>query len=58
MDDYKLLKEKAYDSAIKKGPVVCPICNKIIYKYYLDDCEYIRTKRKTNVFICRNCIGK
>lgn len=42
-----------------KSPVTCPGCGQTIYP---DDdlrcVEYVRTKRKTEVFFHRECMGK
>ena len=41
------------------NPVVCPGCGKeILPDDNLDNVEYARTKRKTDVFFHTKCIGK
>ena len=36
----------------------CPICNKSVYLYDYNDLEYVKTKRKGELFIHTNCILK
>lgn len=36
----------------------CPVCGKAIYTSDLDDVEYVRTKRGTEIFIHAKCVEK
>lgn len=36
----------------------CPVCHKTIYTHDLDNIEYIKTKRGTEIFIHTNCVKK
>ena len=35
---------------------VCPVCNKIYYSSDADKLEYIKTKRRTEIFIHTECM--
>lgn len=39
-------------------PPTCPVCGKDIYSHDLDKVEYIKTKRKTDVFVHKECVKK
>lgn len=38
--------------------VKCPVCGKEIKEDALDDVEYVKTKRGTEIFIHTKCVGK
>lgn len=60
-EDVKKMKQRLYkkkvDALLGRLPV-CPVCNKEIRKEDLDDVEYIRTKRHTEIFVHRECVHK
>ena len=39
-----------------RGPVVCEVCRKEIMKFDLEKCEYVKTKRGTEMFVHRKCV--
>lgn len=42
-----------------QGPVICPGCRKIIHEDdELESVEYVKTKRKTEIFFHRECYRK
>lgn len=51
-------KTAAYRKLEKTHNETCPICNKSIYIYDHNDLEYVKTKRKGELFIHTNCILK
>ncbi len=42
----------------KIGGVRCHVCGKPIYSSDFPDVEYIRTRRKTDIFIHSECVKK
>lgn len=52
-------KEKQKKIHSHRDPVVCPGCGKVISEDAdLGEVEYVRTKRKTDVFFHRACMDK
>lgn len=48
--------KKRYDSQFVK--VICPECGEEILSCELEDVEYIKTRRRTEIFIHKKCIKK
>lgn len=53
LDTYK---EKKFHEQFE--PPVCTGCGKTIAEQELSDVEYVRTKRKTDIFFHRDCKNK
>lgn len=53
LDKYSL--NKLYKKA---EPPSCPVCNEMCYPSDVDDLEYIKTKRGTEIFIHTKCVNK
>lgn len=54
-------KRKCLDRYLKKHEndyPECPVCHKTIHSYDLDNVEYVKTKRGTEVFIHTDCVKK
>lgn len=49
--------ERYRKSHSNKAPT-CPVCGKDIYSYDLDEVEYIKTKRGTDIFVHTRCVKK
>lgn len=39
-------------------PVTCPVCNKEIKEEDLPACEYVKTRRGTDIFVHHDCVKK
>lgn len=53
--------DKAKKKIIRKqsGDVICPGCGEVISEEEdLSEIEYVRTKRRTDIFFHRHCFGK
>ena len=54
-------KQSVYERYMKKHGRIqpeCPVCGKAIYTSDLDDTEYVKTKRGTEIFIHAKCVSK
>lgn len=60
-DDVKKMKLRLYRkkvNALMGGMILCPVCRKGIKEEDLDNVEYIKTKRHTEIFVHRNCVNE
>ena len=44
------------DIYTKDVKICCPVCGQELWESILDDVEYVKTKRGTEIFIHRDCV--
>ena len=48
--------QKESDIYTKDVKICCPVCGQELKESTLDDVEYVKTKRGTEIFIHRDCV--